>query len=134
MSTSQKVIELVHHINRCWLDQRPRDLEAVFHPDIVMVLPEFGGRCRGASELIASFEDFCANAKVHEYDESELSVDVIGNTATASFRFAMVYEREGCRYRSTGRDLWMFEAIDGEWRATWRTMLDVQEEDAPNVS
>jgi len=126
---SQEIVNLVQRINRAWLENRPQDLEELLHPDVVMVFSGFSGRSRGAGAMIAGFEDFCTHAKVHEYDESDLQVDVVGNTATASFAFVMIYEREGRRSRSTGRDLWMFGMEGGEWKATWRTMLNLQEEE-----
>ena len=124
---SQEIKRLVHRINQAWQTGRPEDIERVLHPDVVMVFPGFGERAKGAKALIAGFTDFCANAKVLEYDESNLEVDVIDRTAVATFSFSMVYEREGRRYESSGRDLWMFAMEGDEWKATWRTMLDTQE-------
>jgi hypothetical protein len=39
----------------------------------------------------------------------------------------MIYERDGARWRSTGRDIWTFEKTPEGWRAVWRTMLDLAE-------
>jgi hypothetical protein len=39
----------------------------------------------------------------------------------------MVYERSGGRFRSTGRDLWVFQSQFGSWIAVWRAMLDMDE-------
>jgi len=39
----------------------------------------------------------------------------------------MVYERDGRRYRSRGRDFWVLQEEDGQWLAIWRTMLDMDE-------
>ncbi|MFQ5695281.1 MAG: nuclear transport factor 2 family protein [Terriglobia bacterium] len=124
-----EIANLVHRMNRAWREGSPQELQDLLHPDVVMVFPGFGGRSRGASAMISGFEEFCAHARVHEYDESDLQVDVVGSTGAASYAFAMTYEREGRRYRSTGRDLWMFGMTDGAWKATWRTMLDVHEEE-----
>ena len=126
---SQEIEKLVQRINRSWREGRHGDIREVLHPDIVMVFPGFEKRSRGAGAMIAGFEDFCTHAKVLEYEESGLDVDVVGNTAAASFAFAMTYEREDRRYRGTGRDLWMFGREGGEWKATWRTMLDLHEEE-----
>jgi hypothetical protein len=67
-----------------------------------------------------------AEAAIHGFDETS-QVDA-RRAAIASFAFAVVYERAGERYRSTGRDLWVFSRADGVWRAVYRTMLDVSEE------
>jgi hypothetical protein len=126
---SQEIEELIQRINRSWREGRPGDIAAVLHPDIVMVLPGFEGRATGADAMIAGFEEFCTNAKVIEYDESDLEVDVVGDTATASFSFTMIYERGTQRYRGSGRDLWIFGREAGEWKAVWRTMLDMLDEE-----
>jgi hypothetical protein len=41
----------------------------------------------------------------------------------------MLYERNGRRFRATGRDFW-YPARRAAWIAVWRTMFDVQETDA----
>ena len=80
-------------------------------------------------ELIASFAQFGDMARVIEYREFDLDVQVIGHTAVVTFRFDMVYEREqNTREHSTGRDLWVFARHDDRWLVVWRTILDVVDE------
>ena len=117
-------------INRAWLERRPADLPPLFHADVTMALPGFGGRVQGRDALMAGFEDFCRNAVVHDYRESNRGIDVVGDTAVVTFQYEMVYERLGQRYRVTGRDLWVFARQGGEWLAVWRTMLDMEERPA----
>ena len=57
-------------------------------------------------------------------------MDVIGDTAVASFHFDMVYGQAEASTRATGRDLWIFTRTAGGWQAGWRTMLDIREEPA----
>jgi hypothetical protein len=117
----------VQRINRTWLDGRPQDLVALFHPNITLVFPGFGGRTEGREAVVAGFTDFCSNVTVHEYREADHQADVIGDTAVASFTYEMVYERSGKRSLATGRDLWVFVRQGHEWIAVWRTMLDLAE-------
>jgi ketosteroid isomerase-like protein len=117
-------------INRAWLDGQLNDLELLVHPDVVMVFPGFGGRIQGRDQFLAGFHDFCTNAKVQEFVEHDQQVDVAGGTAVVSFRFDMVYERSGERFRSTGRDLWVFQQEGTAWIAVWRTMLEIEESPA----
>ena len=105
-------------------------MRPLLHPEIVMVFPGFGGRISGRDAFLDGFVDFCENAHLLSFQEDEHQVDRFGEAAIASFRFDMVYEREGARYRSTGRDLWAFSRHAGEWLACWRTMIDVREEPA----
>ena len=127
---SETVSSAMQRINRAWLEKRPLDLAALFHADITFVLPGFAGRLHGREALVAGFVDFCRNATVHEYREADQAVDTIGDTAVASFRYQMVYERSGKRYRATGRDLWVFAREGDGWIAVWRAMLDVAEQPA----
>ncbi len=125
----QKVTDVIRSINRAWLEGRVTDLKPFFHPEIVMVFPGFNGRASGNDAMMASFADFCTNAELHDYSESDLQVDVTGDSAVATFAFKMVYARDGRTYCSTGRDLWVFSRAHETWIATWRTMLDMQEDE-----
>ena len=128
---SSRIDEDVSHalssINQAWLEGRPRDLEQYLDPNIVVLVPG-GTRVKGRNLLVQSFVDMCENARVHGFEESDRQVDVFGDAAVASFAFTMVYERDGEKYRSTGRDLWVFSRGDGGWQAVFRTMLDLTEE------
>jgi hypothetical protein len=126
----EEVVEALRRINRAWLEGRPRDLSELIHPEIAFVMPGFEGRTRGAEAFIAGFEDFCRHAKIQSFEESDHQFDVVGETAVASFAFAMVYERGGSRYRATGRDLWVLgrEAGAAGWLAVSRTMIDLRED------
>ena len=92
-----------------------------------MLLPG-GTRVEGRSLLVQSFVDMCENAQVHGFEESDRRVEALGETAVASFAFTIVYERDGEKYRSMGRDLWVFSRVDEDWKAVFRTMLDLAEE------
>jgi|RhiMethySRZTD1v2_1073278.scaffolds.fasta_scaffold277095_3 hypothetical protein len=121
------VAEEMRLINSAWLSGRVDDMEASLHPDIVMALPGVAGRVQGRDALLAGFRDFCNNAKVHEFHDGEMRIDVAGRTAVVTIQYEMIYERSSTRYRATGRDLWVFERHGGSCLAVWRTMLDMQE-------
>ncbi len=129
-SERESVAAVMERINRAWLDRRPADLPALFHPDLTMALPGFVGRVQGRQALVAGFEDFCTQATVEDYRENNHQVDVVGDTAVVSFDYQMVYERSGQRNRATGRDLWVFAWDGGRWLAVWRTMLNIAEQPA----
>ncbi|HKA05806.1 MAG TPA: nuclear transport factor 2 family protein [Gemmataceae bacterium] len=128
-SDNEAVIAAMQRINRAWLDRRPREMVGLVHPDVTIVVPGFAGRVTGREAFIAGFQDFCNQAIVHEFRESDQQVDVAGNAGVVSFVYEMVYERGGTRYRAIGRDLWVFSRHNGEWLAVWRTMLDQSEQE-----
>jgi ketosteroid isomerase-like protein len=114
-------------INAAWLNGQVDDMEGSIHPDIVMAIPGLAARVQGRDALLAGFRDFCNNAKVHEFHDREMQIDVAGRTAVVTIQYEMLYERSGARYRATGRDLWVFERHGDSCIAVWRTMLDMQE-------
>jgi hypothetical protein len=124
----EQVSQALARINEAWLQGRPRDLASLFDSAIVMVFPGFAGRAEGRAAVIAGFEDYCANARTERFEQTDKQVDVVGSVAVASFAFEMTYQRAGARYRSSGRDLWVFSKEQGRWLAVWRTMLDLREE------
>ena len=92
---SQNVRETLRTINRTWLEGRPQDMEPLIHPEIVFVIPGFQGRVTGWPPFLAGFEEFCQSSRIVSFDEGEIEVDQVGDTAVASFHFEMVYEHAG---------------------------------------
>jgi len=127
-SDNEAVATAMQRINRAWLDRRPREMLGLLHADVTLVFPGFAGRVTGREAFIAGFQDFCNQAIVHEFRESDQQVDVAGDAGVISFVYEMVYERGGSRYRAIGRDLWVFARQNDEWLAVWRTMLDMSEQ------
>jgi hypothetical protein len=132
-SSETEVHQALSAINQAWLTGHPAAMRDLLHPDLVTVFPAFQGQLVGRDPLMATFEDFCAHAKVLEYAESDEQVQVVEDCAVASFRFEMQYQRANYRARCSGRDLWMFRRAGEAWVAVWRTMLDLAEkrEDLP---
>ncbi len=130
MSTKSEseVHETMAAVNHAWRENRPSEMRSHLHPDVTMVLPGFSGMIVGADRLITGFEEFCTNARVLEYEETDEQIQVVDNVAFISFRFNMLYERSAYRERSIGRDVWVFQRSNGRWHAIWRTMVDLKEE------
>jgi hypothetical protein len=126
----RNVGESLRRINEAWLSRRPEKMKPMLDEKIVMIYPGFVGRLEGREAVIAGYVDFCEQALMISYQESDLQVDVVGATAAASYAFEMSYERKGDKYLSRGRDLWIFARKQDEWVAVWRTMLDLTEEPA----
>lgn len=118
-------------INGAWREGRPLSMLEYLHPGITMALPGFKGSIQGRDVFIASFEEFCRNARVIKYEESDEHIDVVGDCAVATFCFKMLYERAAYREESKGRDIWVFQRQDDRWFAVWRTMVEVTGERSP---
>ena len=126
-SRREDAAKAMRQINRAWLDGQVPDLAPLVHSEIVMVFPDFTGRIQGREEFLAGFRDFLQNSTIQEFREHDHQVDVAGDTAVITFRYDMVYQRSGERYRATGRDLWVFQKQGGAWIAVWRAMLAMEE-------
>ena len=127
---SDAVVETMNRINRAWLAGRVDEMAPMIHRDVVMVIPGFAGRTQGRDHFLKGFREFYQSATIHEFSDTERAVDVVGDPAVISFLFAMVYERNGGRFRATGRDFWVFHREAAAWVAVWRTMFDLGETDA----
>lgn len=114
-------------INNAWRNGQPEEMKNYLHPKIILKLPGFSGEITGREAMIEGFTEFCTNAKVLEYSESDEQINVIYNCAVVTFKFEMLYDREKYRDKSTGRDLWIFEKQGKNWLAVWRTMVELEE-------
>jgi ketosteroid isomerase-like protein len=129
VTAEEEVLRTMAAIQATWREKRPREMKPYLHPDFTLAAPGFGAMVKGRDLLIGGFVQFSDIAQVLEYRESDLDVQVIGETAVVTFRFDMTYQRQNHpREHSTGRDLWFFSRQDGQWVAVWRTMLDVVDE------
>jgi hypothetical protein len=125
---ADQIKDLLDGIDAAWLNRRPRDLEPLLHENIVFAPPGFQGRAGGRETLVAGFADFCENAALDSYKRTDLQIDVVGDVGVGTFKFEMVYGREGQKYKCAGRDFWVVARNEGRWKAVWRTMLEVTEE------
>ena len=127
LETETEVHNTLAAINSAWREGQPDQMAIYLHQAITMKLPGFSGKISGRETLINSFIEFCTNAVVLEYSESDEQIDVTGNCAVATFKFEMIYEREKYRDKLKGRDIWIFEREGNKWIAVWRTMIDLDE-------
>jgi hypothetical protein len=127
-SESEQLHEMMTKINRTWQKGEPDQLMPYLHPDIVMAFPGFAGRAEGADAIIAGFREFCNSSVLHECNESDYDIEVFDSAAVVSFRFDLTYERSQQKFRSTGRDIWIFQKHESLWKAIWRTMIDMNDE------
>jgi len=114
-------------INKAWRDGQPMGMYEYLHPDITMALPGFKQKVVGRHTFLASFVEFCANAQIVQYSESDETINVVDKVAIATLKFEMIYDRATYRARSVGRDVWAFENLGDKWVAVWRTMIELKE-------
>jgi len=120
----QEIRLLVSKINQAWLKGNLEELKAYFHDDMVIKGPQCKSMGTGGKEAcIKSYEDFLRAAKIHNFKESDVQVDLFGSTAVATFAWDIKYEMKGQNFHETGHDVFVFVRSNGKWLAVWRAML-----------
>ena len=122
-STVDEIRELIRRLNDAWVKGQPGQLASFFSEDIVMVLPGFAQRTEGRDACVASYEDFCSQAAILDFELAEPIIDIFGDTAVATYAYEISYEMGGERFKDSGRDLFVFIRQDDGWQAVWRTMI-----------
>ncbi len=115
--------ELIHNINRAWLDRDFPRLSKHLVPDCVLVAPDFKSRISGRAAVVKTYEEFMGRAEVHEFRESELAADVFGEMVMVTYRFDMTWTSNGARRTDSGHELLAFVRSDAQWKVAWRTQV-----------
>ena len=125
--TCDRIAAVMDRITHAWRSGQPDLMTSSLDEQIVMVAPDFSTRLRGRTALIETFRQFLDQAQVLSYQQGKLDIDRVGHVAIAQYPFEMTYRRDGSAWRSTGRDVWVFEQRGADWIAVWRTMQALEE-------
>jgi ketosteroid isomerase-like protein len=109
--------------NASWVGGRPREVASLFHANAVMIAPDGKTRIAGRDAIVQSFVDYCAYAKTHEFRELDHSVEVMGDTAVATYRFFVKFEAEGSVQSENGQEVLVFQRDGERWSVIWRTQI-----------
>ncbi|MGB5209958.1 MAG: nuclear transport factor 2 family protein [Gammaproteobacteria bacterium] len=115
--------DLIDEINRTWLQGDPENLQAYFHPDMVIQPPGDVPRIYGIGPCIASYADFRREARIRSFTPGEAEIDVFGDTAVATYRYEIVYELHKRSFDEVAGELLVLLRAEDSWRVAWRTML-----------
>ena len=123
MSEKETILSLIQEINFAWLRGDFSKMESCFHQDFTIAQPGLGKFEKGREKCIESYKNFMRIAQILNYEETEHTVEVWGDTAVANYRFVMEYELEGKVYNDKGADLFVLNNSNGSWQAVWRTVI-----------
>jgi len=118
--------QALHNLNQAWVKGHPEQVANYLHPEVVFASPDLRQRMVGREDCVASYAEFCNRATIRNFTEAAYAIDVIGDTAVATYGFAIEYEMEEKAHHETGHDLFVFTREGGEWRAVWRTMVGMR--------
>lgn len=117
-----EIWQKVQASNRAWREGRPEDVAALFDESAVVVV-QGEVKARGRAAIVQSYVDYCQHVVTHAFEELEHSVEVFGETAAASYLFAVRYEMGGVVHSERGQEILLFQRRDGNWRVFWRTQI-----------
>jgi hypothetical protein len=113
--------------NAAWLAGRSQEAGRLFHPNVVVVPPDFTSRIVGREGMVASFEAFAQRAKVHAFEEREHAVTVLppdaGGAAMVTYRFSIRYEMDGATLDEQGQEVLLLTPTTQGWQVSWRTQI-----------
>ena len=115
---------LVERINEAWTSGRPGDIGRYVHDDMAIIGPDFGVLADGRDACVASYAAFCEQARTLSFSLTDVTVNVIGDTALAFCRFDIRYERAGRSNHETGREVFVFGRSGDDWLAVCRMIPD----------
>jgi len=116
---------IVSKINKSWLNNNLSQLNNFFHDEMVISDSNFNKLAQNKTECIASYESFIKQAKILRYDEQEMKITIIGNTAIVNYIFDITWEVDKNINSEKGRDVFVFEFSNNKWLAVWRTLLPI---------
>jgi len=120
---SRLVAAAIAEINAAWRENRVDDMVPFLHEDVVFMQPGGDARVQGRDLCVQSYRDFLASATMHEYNEHDPMIDVIGASAIVTCRFDCVYEFRSETHRESGIDMYVLFRDDDRWRVIFRTQV-----------
>jgi uncharacterized protein (TIGR02246 family) len=124
MTDEQREIwELIRRANRAWVAGAAHEVAALFDDAAVVVAPGLQGRVEGREAVVRSYEEYIHHARTHSFEEQEHAIDVFGDTAVVTYRFAIRYTRndEDAEREESGQEIIVLRRGAGGWKAIWRT-------------
>ena len=125
----REVWGVVEAINHAWVSAHAHDIGEFIHRDCVMAAPDFEKYIRGSEDVVNSYVEYTKQAETLAFEVANASVDVFRDTAMVNYAFVVKYRLNGVTYAGTGRDIWTFIRVDGEWLGVWRSLADMYEEE-----
>ena len=122
-SDREEIAGVLRVINEAWTSGNAEEMRQYLDERIVMAQPGFEERLVGRQACIESYEDFARRASIQSYEETQTTIDIMGDTAVASYHFVLDYEMGGNKHHEIGHDLFVFARSAGRWRAVWRTLI-----------
>lgn len=112
---------VVAGISTAWRAHRVSELHDFFADDVVLIAPGARARIQGRAAVVETYREFAENT-TQDYRELDLVVDVFSGTAVATYRYEIMWSRDGAQFKESGTDVLVL-ARSGNWKVVWRTII-----------
>ena len=113
----REVRETLRTLNECWTKADGQDLVHYFHERMVAVTPVDRQRREGRESCVAGWVEFARSVTIRHWRETDVKIDLFGDTAIVSYYFDMSFDAGGHTVQMEGRDLFTFVKENGQWWA-----------------
>ncbi len=123
MSIEEEIWAAIRAANAAWMRGDPGAVASLFAEDVVLVAHASGAKVEGRGAVVQSYVDYCREVRTHAFRELDHTVDVRGEVAVATYRFAVRYEVGGSIFDELGQEVLVLALREGRWQAIWRTQI-----------
>lgn len=131
MDETEIVRRAFEAIQIAWRSGNTAALRPLFHPDMIIVGPDYQRFATGRQAAIESYAEFAANTQVVAYSAEPPEIHVWGDTAICSVRWTLTWQRTAGQVAEKGSDQLVFSRFEDEWLAVYRLILFEPQEPAP---
>ena len=120
-----EIIQTIRDMNRAWMEADFARLEEYFHKNIIIVTPDLQRAGIGIDACLASYKGFISSGKVHNFEDRDIGVDIVDNTAVVTYEYDIDYEMSGKRSMEAGREVLVFSRDTCPWKLLWRMIVSI---------
>jgi uncharacterized protein (TIGR02246 family) len=115
--------QTVQAMNAAWVAQDDRGLADCYAEDAVLLPGAEEQRLRGRETCVRHGVEQRRGMDLEHFQAGTPKVEMHGDTAVVSYRFALTWRSGGARREARGLDVVVLSRRDHRWRVVWRTIL-----------
>ena len=112
---AREVWATVRALNDAWTRADGSTLGEFFHPRMVAIAPGVRRPYVGREACVAAWNAFAASAAIREWRESDLGIQVFGDTAVVTYEYELSAGMNGRDVVLRGRDMLTLLREAGRW-------------------
>lgn len=110
----------VDRLQVAWQQRDWDAVKALFHPDAMLLPPDLGPTIRSRDAIVASYQDFMAQARVHELTMTNRQVQPFQHSCIVQCAFDIDYSIGEERATDQLTEIYLLERADAALHIVWR--------------